>query len=38
MVCLARECVMETPHMLVADDDPDIRELMELILRRAGLK
>ena len=38
MACLARECLMETPHILVADDDPDTRELMELILRHAGFQ
>jgi len=29
---------MERPHIVVADDDPDTRELMELILRRAGFR
>jgi CheY-like chemotaxis protein len=29
---------METSHILVADDDPDTRELMELILRGAGFR
>ena len=27
---------MQTSHILVAEDDPDTRELIELVLRRAG--
>lgn len=27
---------MHTSHILVAEDDPDTRELIELVLRRAG--
>lgn len=29
---------METSHILIAEDDPDTRELMEMVLRRAGFR
>jgi len=29
---------MEIPHILVAEDDADTRELIELVLRRAGFQ
>lgn len=29
---------MKTPHILVAEDDADTRELLELVLRRAGFR
>ena len=29
---------MEIPHILVAEDDPDTGELMELVLHRAGFR
>ena len=29
---------MEMPHILVADDDPDTRELVEIVLRRADFR
>ena len=29
---------MEIPHILLADDDADTRELVELVLRRAGFR
>jgi len=29
---------MEISHILVAEDDPDTRELMEMVLRRAGFQ
>jgi len=34
-VALARSETIEMPHILVADDDPDTRELVEIVLRRA---
>src|SRR5215217_6144434 len=30
--------LMEIPHILVAEDDPDTGELMELVLHRAGFR
>lgn len=33
-----QEKLMEIPHILVADDDADTRELVELVLRRAGFR
>ncbi len=29
---------METSHILIAEDDPDTRELMEMVLRGAGFR
>ena len=29
---------METSHILIAEDDPDTRELVEMVLRRAGFR
>jgi CheY-like chemotaxis protein len=29
---------MEMPHILVAEDDPDTRELVEIVLRRADFR
>lgn len=33
-----RSQTMEMPHILVAEDDPDTRELVEIVLRRADFR